>query len=69
MEYGLSLIHISLSLGDIIKANLVSEAIIGGIKSLSNAVVGMGKSFVGAVADGVNYNSMIEDLSLIHILH
>lgn len=54
----------ALSLGDIIKANLVSEAIIGGIKSLSNAVVGMGKSFVGAVADGVNYNSMIEDYTM-----
>lgn len=54
----------ALSLGDIIKANLISEAIIGGIKALSNAVLGMGKSFVGALSDGVKYNSMIEDYAM-----
>lgn len=54
----------ALSLGDIIKANLISEAIIGGIKALPNAVLGMGKSFVGALSDGVKYNSMIEDYAM-----
>lgn len=45
----------SLSLGDVIKANLISDAIIGGIKGLGSAM----KSAVTSIADGLT--SVIED--------
>ena len=46
--------------GDMLKANLLSEAIIGGIKTLGSAIVGIGKSFAGAMKDGIEYNAQME---------
>ncbi|MEK5393017.1 tape measure protein [Margalitia sp. FSL K6-0131] len=46
--------------GDMLKANLISEAIIGGIKALGSAIAGIGKAFVGAMKEGVEYNSQME---------
>lgn len=47
--------------GDVLKANLASEIIIGGVKALANGIVALGKAFGGAVADGVKYNATIEN--------
>lgn len=46
--------------GDMLKANLLSEAIIGGIKALGSAIMGIGKAFAGAMKDGVEYNAEME---------
>lgn len=46
--------------GDVLKANLLSEAIIGGIKALGSAIAGIGKAFAGAIKDGVEYNAQME---------
>nr|DAQ27808.1 MAG TPA: tail tape measure protein [Caudoviricetes sp.] len=46
--------------GDMLKANLLSEAIIGGVRALGSAIVGIGKSFSGAMKDGVEYNAQME---------
>ncbi|MGF7146290.1 tape measure domain-containing protein [Anaerotaenia torta] len=46
--------------GDMLKANLLSEAIIGGITALGSAIAGIGKAFVGAMKDGVEYNAQME---------
>ncbi len=46
--------------GDVLKANLLSDAIIGGVKALGSAIVGIGKAFVGAMKDGVEYNAQME---------
>ncbi|QSX09533.1 tape measure protein [Alkalibacter rhizosphaerae] len=50
----------ALSFGDVLKANLLSAAIIGGIKSLGSAISEIGKAFVGALKDGVSYNAQLE---------
>lgn len=41
----------ALRLGDIIKANIISEAIISGVKELSKALINIGKASVQAYAD------------------
>lgn len=46
--------------GDVLKANLLSEAIIGGVKALGSAIAGIGKAFVGAMKDGIQYNAQLE---------
>lgn len=46
--------------GDMLKANLLSEAIIGGIKALGSAIAGIGKAFAGAMKDGIEYNAQME---------
>lgn len=46
--------------GDVLKANLLSEAIIGGVKALGSAIAGIGKAFVGAMKDGIQYNAELE---------
>lgn len=51
-------------LGDIIKANLISEVIISGVKKLGSAVAGLGKAFTSSIGDGIKYNSMIEDYAM-----
>jgi tape measure domain-containing protein len=47
--------------GDVLKANLLSEAIIGGVKALGSAIAGIGKAFIGAMKDGVEYNAQMEN--------
>ncbi|MDO5722411.1 MAG: tape measure protein [Actinomycetaceae bacterium] len=46
--------------GDVLKANLAAEAIIGGVKAIGHAIVGIGKAFAGALKDGVEYNARME---------
>lgn len=43
----------SITFGDLIKSNLISEAVIGGIKSLANSVKSMASDLVGFVKSGV----------------
>lgn len=46
--------------GDMLKADLLSEAIVGGVRALGSAIAGIGKSFAGAMKDGVEYNAQME---------
>ncbi|MBH5299844.1 phage tail protein [Corynebacterium silvaticum] len=46
--------------GDVLKANLASEAIIAGVKGIVNAVAGVARGFAGAMKDGVEYNARME---------
>lgn len=46
--------------GDVLKANLASDIIIGGVKAIGAAVKGIGRAFVDALRDGVSYNSEME---------
>jgi tape measure domain-containing protein len=46
--------------GDVLKANLLSDVIIGGVKALGSAIAEIGRSFVGAMKDGVAYNAQME---------
>lgn len=46
--------------GDMLKANLLSEAIMGGVRALGSAIAGIGKSFTGAIKDGAEYNAQME---------
>ncbi|WP_406710440.1 tape measure protein [Trueperella pyogenes] len=46
--------------GDVLKANLASEAIIAGVKGIVNAVAGVARGFAGAMRDGVEYNARME---------
>lgn len=47
--------------GDVLKANLASEVIIGGIKAIGSAIAGISKGFVGVLKDGVAYNAQMEE--------
>ncbi|MBT2158396.1 hypothetical protein KK421_15865 [Clostridioides difficile] len=40
---------------------MLSEAIIGGVKALGSAIAGIGKAFIGAMKDGVEYNAQMEN--------
>lgn len=44
----------TVSLGNLIKGNLISETIINGVKSLGSALVSAGKAVVGFIGDAVN---------------
>jgi tape measure domain-containing protein len=46
--------------GDVLKANLASEAIVASVKGIASAVAGLAKGFVGAMKDGVEYNARME---------
>ena len=46
--------------GDVLKANLAAEAIIGGVKAIGHAIASIGKAFAGALRDGVEYNARME---------
>ncbi|MGI6786534.1 MAG: phage tail protein [Gleimia sp.] len=46
--------------GDVLKANLASEAIVAGVKGIVNAVAGIAKGFGSALKDGVEYNARME---------
>lgn len=47
--------------GDVLKANLASEVIIGGIKAIGSAITSISKGFVGVLKDGVAYNAQMEE--------
>lgn len=51
------------TLGDLIKANLISEAIIGGVKALGTAIMGIGSAIIGTVEDTKEYRKEISLLS------
>ncbi|VEI13845.1 phage tail protein [Trueperella bialowiezensis] len=46
--------------GDVLKANLASEAIVAGVKGIVSAVAGVAKGFASAMKDGVEYNARME---------
>jgi len=46
--------------GDVLKANLASEAIIAGVKGIVGAVSSIAKGFGSALKDGVEYNARME---------
>lgn len=46
--------------GDVLKANLASEFIIGGIKAIGTAISGISKGFMGVLKDGIEYNAQME---------
>lgn len=46
--------------GDMLKANLLAEAIVGGVRALGSAIAGIGRGFTDAMKDGVEYNARME---------
>lgn len=50
----------ALSFGDVLKANLASEAIVAGVKAIGGAIKAVGCGFVDALKDGVAYNAQME---------
>ncbi len=55
----------TLTLGDIIKANLISDAIIGGIKALGSAVKGIATSAIGSAKEAAAFADEILTLSTV----
>ena len=53
----------ALSLGDIIKGNLISDAIKGGLSALADGIKSVGSAMAGALADGSAYADNILTLS------
>ena len=53
----------ALSLGDIIKANLISDAIKGGLQALANGISAVGSAMSDALTDGAAYADNILTLS------
>lgn len=49
--------------GDVLKANVVSEAIIGGVKALGRAIVDVGKGIASTVSDTVQWADDLQTLS------
>ena len=46
--------------GDVLKANLAAEAIIGGVKAIGHAIGSIAKGFGATMKDGVEYNARME---------
>jgi tape measure domain-containing protein len=46
--------------GDVLKANLASEAIVGAVRGIVSAIGAVGKGFASAIKDGVEYNARME---------
>lgn len=46
--------------GDVLKANLASEAIVAGVRGIVSAVTSIAKGFGSALKDGVEYNARME---------
>ena len=46
--------------GDVLKANLASEAILAGVKGIGRAIASLGRGFADAMKDGVEYNARME---------
>lgn len=58
----------TLKLGDLIKANLISQAIIGGIKSLGNAIANVAKKFGDFVSSGIqNASDLAESQNVVDV--
>lgn len=49
--------------GDVLKANLASEAIIAGVKGIGHAIASIGRGMAGALKEGVEYNARMEQYS------
>lgn len=49
--------------GDVLKANLASEAIVAGVKGIGHAIASIGRGMVGALKEGVEYNARMEQYS------
>lgn len=49
--------------GDVLKANLASEAIIAGVKGIGRAIASIGRGMAGALKEGVEYNARMEQYS------
>ena len=49
--------------GDVLKANLASEAIIAGVKGIGHAIASIGRGMAGALKAGVEYNARMEQYS------
>ena len=52
----------TLKLGDLIKANLISDAIISGVKALGSAIVDAAKKFGEFVSDGIKNASNLQEV-------
>ena len=52
----------SIKLGDLIKANVISEAIIGGVKALGGALVDATKKMASFISDGVQNASNLQEV-------
>lgn len=46
--------------GDVLKANLASEAIVAGVKGIGQAIASIGRGMAGALKEGVEYNARME---------
>ena len=58
----------TLKLGDLIKANLISEAIVGGLKSLSSAIMDVAGKFADFVSAGVsNASDLAESQNVVDV--
>lgn len=53
----------ALSFGDVLKANVISDAIVGGVKALGSAIADVSKSIAGAVKDSAGFADEILTLS------
>ncbi|MDK8225035.1 MULTISPECIES: tape measure protein [unclassified Winkia] len=49
--------------GDVLKANLASEAMIAGVKGIGHAIASIGRGMVGALKEGVEYNARMDQYS------
>jgi phage-related protein len=54
--------HSSIKFGDLLKANVLSEAIVGGVKALGNAVKEVGSALLGVGKDALNSYADYEQL-------
>ena len=46
--------------GDVLKASLAAEAVVGGVKAIGHAISSIGRGMVGALKDGLDYNARME---------
>ena len=46
--------------GDVLKASLAAEAVVGGVKAIGHAIAGIAKGFGSAMKDGLDYNARME---------
>lgn len=46
--------------GDVLKASLAAQAVVGGVKAIGHAIAGIAKGFGSAMKDGLDYNARME---------
>nr|WP_231994807.1 hypothetical protein [Vaginimicrobium propionicum] len=46
--------------GDVLKASLAAEAVVGGVKAIGHAISSIGRGMVGVLKDGLDYNARME---------